>query len=58
MHFKQTKDEKGLSLNQKIEFGCICIEKRFPRYWKSNLMPKEYNLFRFLKGRNAYKVNL
>jgi hypothetical protein len=32
MHFKQTKDEKGLSLNQKIEFGCICVEKRFPRY--------------------------
>jgi hypothetical protein len=29
MHFKQTKDEKGLSLNQKIEFGCICVKKDF-----------------------------
>ena len=29
MHSKPTKDEKGLSLNQKIELGCICAKKGF-----------------------------
>jgi len=28
-HFKQTKDEKGLSLNRKIGFGCICVKRDF-----------------------------
>jgi hypothetical protein len=27
--FKETKDEKGLSLYQKIEFGCIYAKRDF-----------------------------
>jgi hypothetical protein len=29
MHSKQTKDEKGLPLNQEIRFGCICTKRDF-----------------------------
>jgi hypothetical protein len=54
-HFKQTKDEKGLSLNQEIRFECICAKLG---HRKSELVLKEDDSFKFLEGFNASKMNL
>ena len=57
MHSKQTKDEKGLSSNQEIGFGCI-HKKSFLGHRKSKLMFRGDGSLRFLERVNAYKMDL